>query len=164
MTYRINVGDAIPDFQTKDEEGNVIRMSDLLGNPIVLYFYPKDDTPGCTKEACAFRDEMDAFDGLDALVIGVSPDNARSHLKFIENHDLNFTLFTDEQYDLCKKFDVLRESDKGGEKKTSVERTTFVIDPEGIITWIERPVNVEGHSSRVLKALEEMHDFFFEND
>ena len=149
MAYKLNAGDQIPSFKIKDHEGFELDSEDLLGSPFVLYFYPKDETPGCTAEACSFRDNMDRLDGLDTLVIGVSPDSADSHARFIQKHNLNFTLLCDENKELSRKFDVLRENDK-------IERTTFVVDPQGVIQWIERPVNVEGHTERVIKAVMEM--------
>lgn len=147
MSYKLNVGDTIPSFKIKDNEGYELTDEDLVGSPLVIYFYPKDNTPGCTKEACAFRDSMERLDSLDALVIGVSPDNHESHDAFIKDQKLNFTLLSDENLELCKKFDV----HKG---LLGIERTTFVIDGEGIIQWIERPVSVSGHVDRVIKALE----------
>jgi thioredoxin-dependent peroxiredoxin len=156
MDYRINVDDAIPDFKAKDEEGNELTAEDLFGTPVVLYFYPKDDTPGCTKEACHFRDSMDRLSKEDVVVIGVSPDNAASHQKFIQKHGLNFSLLTDESHDLSKKFDVLKITEVNGQKKMGYERTTFLIDRDGIVRWIERPVNVEGHVERVIDALKDL--------
>lgn len=148
MPRRINLGDAIPIFKTRDNEGEELIWEDLIGSPVVLYFYPKDNTPGCTKEACAFRDKMPDFDFQDTLVIGISPDNAASHEKFIETHNLNFTLIPDVKLDLCRKFGVIKS-----ENPVTIERTTFVADSEGIVRWIERPVDVEGHAERVLKAV-----------
>jgi len=153
MDYKINIGDAIPDFNAKDEEGYELTAEDLLGTPVVLYFYPKDDTPGCTKEACSFRDSMERLDQADVLVIGVSPDSAESHQKFIEKHRLNFSLLSDESHDLSKRFDVLKETEANGQTKLSYERTTFLIDRDGIVRWLERPVTVDGHVDRVLAAL-----------
>lgn len=150
MGYKLNVGDRIPHFKTKDNEGYDLTDEDLIGSPTVVYFYPKDDTPGCTKEACSFRDNMTQMDSLDTLVIGISPDNSDSHQNFIEKHSLNFTLLPDEKKELCKKFDVLKDN--------NVERTTFVIDADGFIRWIERPVNLEGHIERVLKAIRALED------
>ena len=153
MDYRINVGDAIPDFKAKDEEGFDLNAEDLFGTPVVIYFYPKDDTPGCTKEACSFRDKMHRLEKEDIVVLGVSPDSAASHQKFIEKHQLNFSLLTDESHEICRKFDVFREKESNGKKKMGVERTTFLIDRDGIVRWIERPVSVEGHVDRVIEAL-----------
>jgi len=156
MISEPDVGDRIPAFATKDYEGIELESEDLIGSPFVLYFYPKDDTPGCTLEACSFRDSMDMFDDLETTVIGVSPDDAASHAKFIQKHGLNFTLLCDEKMSLAKKFGAVREKDVDGKKTLGILRSTFVIDSAGIIRWLERPVNVEGHSERVLKAVERL--------
>lgn len=153
MSSKINVGDGIPSFFIKDNEGYELTEEDLLGSPFVLYFYPKDNTPGCTLEACSFRDNMEQFDLHDILVIGVSPDGADSHNSFAQKHGINFTLLSDENLDLCRKFDVLREKIIDGKSILTVERTTFVVDSDGVIVWIERPVNVDGHVERVLEAI-----------
>lgn len=153
MQYKINVGDRIPRFKAKDQEGFEYTEEDLLGGPTVIYFYPKDDTPGCTKEACSFRDHLPNFDTLSVVVLGVSPDHANSHQAFIQKHKLNFTLLCDEHLDLAKKFDVLREKVIEGKKTHTFERTTFVVDAQGVIRWIERPVAVDKHVERVLEAL-----------
>lgn len=153
MFYKLNIGDKMPAFKAKDSTGHVYSSEDVMGGPVVIYFYPKDETPGCTKEACSFRDHISSFDECDAILIGISPDDAKSHESFIEKNNLNFTLLSDESLDICHKFDVLRE---GSDGKPRLERTTFVIDSRGIITWIERPVNVDGHTERVLKALKEI--------
>lgn len=148
MPYRINIGDAIPLFRAVDQEAESILTEDLIGSPVIIYFYPKDDTPGCTKQACSFRDKIYEFDASDTLVIGISPDGIDSHRNFMEKHQLNFTLIPDTKQELCRKFDVIRS-----ENPLKIERTTFVADSEGIIRWIERPVEVEGHVERVLKAV-----------
>lgn len=152
MPYQINVGDAIPAFKIKDMEAYELTDDDLIGSPLVLYFYPKDDTPGCTKEACDFRDKMDRLDAMDVLVIGISGDSSESHEQFSSKHHLNFTLLPDITKEMCKKFDVLHGTFGG------VERTTFVIDSDGIIRWIERPVNVSGHVDRVINAIQQMSE------
>lgn len=156
MSYKLNVGDKMPTFKAKDSSGHSFSSEDVMGGPVVIYFYPKDETPGCTKEACSFRDNMDHFDEYDAILLGISPDGAQSHESFIENHDLNFTLLSDESLDTCRKFDVIREKNVNGKMAPSLERTTFIIDSRGIIRWIERPVNIEGHTERVLNALQEI--------
>jgi len=153
MQYRINLGDAIPQFSAKDQEGFEITTEDLFGSPVVLYFYPKDDTPGCTKEACSFRDNRARLEKYDVVVIGISPDSEASHRQFIEKHALNFTLLQDPKQEVCKKFDVIREDDKGN---IFLERTTFFIDRDGIVQWLERPVNVEGHVDRLIAAIEKL--------
>lgn len=155
-TQQIKVGDKIPQFTIHDHEGMEIETDDLIGSPFVLYFYPKDDTPGCTKEACSFRDNMEKLDQLDTLVIGVSPDNASSHNKFIDKHELNFTLLCDEDLSLARKFGAIQEVDAGGKKSTGIQRATFIVDSSGIVRWIEKPVNVEGHADRVIKAVEQL--------
>lgn len=153
MKYKINIGDAIPFFKGKDQEGFEITTEDLLGTPVVLYFYPRDDTPGCTKEACSFRDSMERLTDYDVAVIGVSPDSVDSHQKFISKYELNFTLIADDKQEISKKFDVIQEKMMYGEKKMGVERTTFLLDRDGIVKWLERPVSVEGHVDRVIEAV-----------
>ncbi len=155
MSYRIQVGDAIPTFTAKDQEGNVITSEDLIGTPVVLYFYPKDNTPGCTQEACAFRDHMEKLAAFDVAVVGVSPDSESSHQKFIEKNNLNFTLLTDEKQELCNKFGVIQQLQMAGKPYMGVERTTFLIDRDGIVVWLERPVKVDGHIERVIAAIHE---------
>lgn len=150
MAYKVNVGDPLPEFRIKDNEGYELTNEDLVGSPVVLYFYPKDETPGCTAEACSYRDNMEQFDALDVLVIGISPDNAESHEKFTTNHDLNFTLLSDEKLQLARTFDAVKDN--------KIERTTFVIDSNGIIRWIERPVNITGHVDRVIQAVQDLED------
>lgn len=145
-------GDKIPKFTVKDFQGESVSTDDLIGSPFILYFYPKNGTPGCTDQACQFRDEMDNFDDMDILVIGVSADNEESHKKFIEKEELNFPLLSDEKYDMAKAFGVFQEKD--GVK--SVVRSTFLCDDEGLILWVESPVNVEGHAERVLNAIDEI--------
>lgn len=150
MTHIPEVGDKIPDFSIRDYEGIELESEDLIGSPFILYFYPKDDTPGCTKEACAFRDAIDIFDNCDTTVIGVSPDSADSHAKFIKKHNLNFTLLCDEDMALARKFGAVKDQGAG------ILRSTFIIDSAGKIRWIERPVDVEGHADRVIKALQSL--------
>lgn len=150
----LTVGASIPDFEIFDSEGNCICNEDLLGSLVVLYFYPKDETPGCTQEACDFRDAATLLDEQGVILLGASPDNADSHQRFCQKHSLNFSLLVDEDKTLCTLFGVLKEKDKEGKKVFGVERTTFVIDEKGIIRWIERPVSVDGHVDRVLKAVQ----------
>ena len=145
----LKVGDKTPEFQTVDSEGTPFTLEDLLGSTTVLYFYPKDETPGCTKEACDFRDKMADLERRGILIIGVSPDTLESHQKFIEKHELNFCLLSDPSLEMCGLFEVLSE-------KKAVVRTTFIIDEKGIIRWIEQPVTVENHTARVVKALDEL--------
>ncbi len=151
MQYKLNVGDKMPNFSCLDQDGKKVSSSDLLGAPLVLYFYPRDNTPGCTVQACSFRDSLANLQEIHCNVIGISPDNAASHTQFIQEHQLNFTLLCDENMEICNKFDVVHP--KGEKKEIKVERSTFLIDREGIIRWIERPVNVVGHVERVLENL-----------
>lgn len=144
----LKIGDAIPDFKVKDFEGETVTQEDLLGSPFVLYFYPKDETSHCTKEACDFRDTMEGFDDLDILIVGVSPDNAESHKKFVAKHELNFPLLCDEKKEMARAFGAAKEDG-------SIIRSTFLCDEDGIIQWIEQPVSVDGHVERVLEAVEE---------
>lgn len=150
MAYKLNIGDRLPRFRAKDQDGDDVNSEDLLGFPAVVYFYPKDGTSICTNEACSFRDHKSPFDELECRVIGISPDSAASHQSFINKNNINYTLLVDENKELCKQFDVLKPDAEG---HLAVERTTFVIDADGTIVWIERPVNVEGHAERVLQAL-----------
>ena len=145
----LKLGDALPKFKSTDQDGETISREDLLGSPFVLYFYPKDDTPGCTKEACEFRDVMDSFDDVEILVVGVSPDSSESHKKFIEKHELNFPLIADPKKQLCEKCGVLGADG-------NVVRTTFIFDEDGIVQWLESPVNIAGHVQRVIAAIQEV--------
>ncbi len=147
------IGQLAPGFYAKDSKENLISPDSLLGHPYVLYFYPKNDTPGCTKEACDLRDQKEQLDQLDTLVIGISPDSAASHNKFIAKHALNFILIPDPYYELCSLFGVWEEKKMFGQTKWGVTRTTFVIDTKGIIRWLEKPVQVEGHAQRIIQAL-----------
>lgn len=142
---KIKTGDPIPEFKVKDHEGYDLTNEDIMGVPTVIYFYPKDETPGCTKEACDFQNNIRKFDELDTLILGVSPDSVESHKKFIDNHDLEFTLLSDEDMNMCKSFGVVN--------KGAIVRSTFVIDMEGIVKWKEKSVDVEGHTDRVIKAV-----------
>lgn len=152
----LSVGDKIPEFEAIDSEGTPVSPEDLLGSITVLYFYPKDDTPGCTKEACDFRDKMHELDTRGIIILGCSPDGLASHQKFIDKHGLNFTLLADETKELCEKFDVLKEKDMAGKHFVGVERTTFIIDEKGIIRWIERPAQVEGHIDRIIHIIDQI--------
>lgn len=146
----IETGDKIPSFTLNDQQGDPIHSNDLLGSPFVLYFYPKDNTPGCTQEACSFRDHMEKMDDLDVVVIGISPDSPESHQNFIDKHELNFTLLCDEKMELAKKFGAVKP--EGG-----ILRSTFLCDAGGVVRWLERPVKVDGHTERVIEAIEALY-------
>lgn len=154
MGNLLKIGDSIPSFKAKDFEGEPITKEDLLGAPFVIYFYPKDDTPGCTQEACSFRDLMESFDDMNVMVVGVSPDSPESHQKFMEKHELNFPLISDKDFALSKSFGAVKEKDGS----LSVQRSTFLCDEEGVVQWVESPVQVDGHVERVLDAIVKVYD------
>lgn len=156
MNQSISVGQTAPAFHVKDSKGNPISSKLLLGRPYVIYFYPKDDTPGCTTEACDLRDIKDQLNELNVSVIGISPDSDVSHNAFIEKHHLNFPLISDPQHELCSLFGVWEEKTVFGKKGFGVVRSTFIIDAKGMVAWIEKPVQVKGHADRILQALQEM--------
>ena len=149
----IEVGKPAPDFTLQDQLGKKVTLSKLKGSPIVLYFYPKDDTPGCTKEACAFRDAFAEYEKLGAKILGVSPDSAESHAKFINKHELPFTLLADTEHRVCEAYGVWKEKNMYGRKSMGVERTSFVIDPKGVVRQVFPRVKVDGHSDAVLTAI-----------
>jgi peroxiredoxin Q/BCP len=146
-------GQKAPNFTLSDQDGNAVTLSSYKGTPVVLYFYPKDDTPGCTAEACAFRDARQEYEQAGAKVIGVSPDNVASHVKFARKHDLSFMLLADVDKHVCETFCVWKEKSMYGKKYMGVERTTFLIDREGLIRKIFPKVSVTGHAKEVLEAL-----------
>lgn len=147
-----DVGDKAPDFNMATDGGGTVSLAGLKGRKIVLYFYPKDDTPGCTKEACAFRDAMPDFSGVDAEIIGVSKDPVAKHDKFKTKYDLPFTLASDEESDVCERYGVWVEKNMYGKKYMGIERATFLIDGDGKIRNVWRKVKVPGHADEVLAA------------
>jgi peroxiredoxin Q/BCP len=147
------VGAKAPAFSAPDQSGKIVSLSDFASRTVVLYFYPKDDTPGCTVEACSFRDEFSAFKKKGAVVIGVSPDNAKSHTKFIEKFTLPFTLLVDSENKIAEAYGVWVEKNMYGKKYMGVERSTFVIDPQGKLSAIYRKVKPAEHTAEVLAGL-----------
>lgn len=147
------VGEDAIDFTLARDGGGEIQLSDLKGKPVVLYFYPKDDTTGCTKEACGFRDALPDFQKLDAEIIGVSPDSVKKHDKFKEKYDLPFILAADEEKQVVQAYGVWVEKSMYGRKYMGVERSTFLISADGKIAASWRKVKVPGHVEAVLKAL-----------
>ena len=149
----LKVGSKAPDFTVLTDAGEKLKLSSLKGKKVVLYFYPKADTPGCTKQACGFRDEMPSFAGADAVILGVSPDPVKAVAKFKEKYALPFNLLADEDHAVAEKYGVWAEKSMYGKTYMGVARTTFIISPEGKITHIFPKVKVEGHSAEVLAAL-----------
>ena len=145
-------GDIAPDFTVKDHAGKEVKLSDLRGQKVVLYFYPKDDTPGCTKEACSFRDANDIFGEKGIKVFGVSADDAASHQNFISKFSLPFPLLADTDYSVAKSYNSYGDKEYGGKIYTGVLRKTFLIDEQGKIKKIFNDVNVEAHADEVLEA------------
>jgi len=150
----LSVGDRAPDFELPSSSGKPVKLSSMKGKSVVLYFYPQDDTSGCTREACAFRDNLPKFGGLDAVILGVSKDSLASHAKFINKYSLNFTLLSDEDLMAHRLYDTWKEKNNYGRTYMGTERSTFVIDPNGKIKKIFRRVKVDGHESEVLAALQ----------
>lgn len=151
----LNVGEKAPDFFLDASDGKKYSLKDFKGKKVVLYFYPKDDTSGCTKEACSFRDNLSAIKRRGAIVIGVSPDGLKAHDKFITKYDLNFPLLSDESKEMLQNYGVWKEKSMYGRKYMGVERTTFILDEKGKISHIFPKVKVDGHTDEILKALSE---------
>jgi len=152
----LKVGHKAPSFKLKNQDGKTISSSDLKGKPIVLYFYPKDDTSGCTKEACNFRDEFPKFGKMKAEIIGVSADSVESHKKFTEKYKLPFNLLSDEKKEVVEKYGVWKEKNMYGRKYMGIVRTTFIIDASGKISNIFPKVKVDKHNQEVMEALKEL--------
>ncbi len=154
--YTLNVGDIAPDLMRPISPEGTINVAKLQGHWLVLYFYPRDNTPGCTTESCAFRDAVETELGQKAMVIGVSRDSPASHARFIEKQALNFPLISDEDEALCLAFDVIQMKNMYGKKVRGIERSTFLINPEGVVCHCWRKVRVKGHVEAVLETLDDM--------
>lgn len=146
------VGDKAPNFEMNTDGDGKITLSDIKGYNVIVYFYPKDDTPGCTKEACEFRDAFPDFSSLDAKIVGVSKDTVAKHNKFKAKYDLPFQLAADEDGYVCDSYGTWVEKSMYGKKYMGIERATFLIDKEGVIRGIWRKVKVKGHVEEVLEA------------
>jgi peroxiredoxin Q/BCP len=149
----IEKGSVAPDFELLDDSGTIRRLSDFRGKPVVLYFYPKDDTPGCTTEACNFRDDYSAYEAAGVTILGVSPDSVKSHVKFKSKFNLPFLLLADEEHKVCEMYDVWALKKYMGREYMGVLRTTFLIDAEGQIVKVYENVKPADHSAEVLMEL-----------
>lgn len=156
MSVWIEAGQKAPDFTLTADNGSKVRLADFKGRPVVLYFYPKDDTPGCTREACAFRDRQPKFGKLAAAVLGVSADSIESHAKFRDKYRLNFPLLSDNDHAVAEKYGAWREKNMYGKKSMGIVRSTFLIDESGKVVKVWKRVKVDGHDEQVLAALAEL--------
>jgi peroxiredoxin Q/BCP len=156
MSDWVETGKKAPDFTLPADDGTKVKLKDLRGKPVVLYFYPRDDTPGCTKEACAFRDQQAALKKHGAVVLGVSTDDVASHVKFRDKYKLNFPLLADVDHTVAEKYGAWREKNMYGKKSWGIQRSTFLIDAEGTIRRVWPRVQVDGHDEAVLTALKEL--------
>jgi thioredoxin-dependent peroxiredoxin len=148
----IEENDIAPDFSTKNQDNKDIKLSDYRGQKVVLYFYPKDDTPGCTKEACSFRDADDVYSQKNIKVFGVSTDSEKSHQKFISKYSLPFDLLADTEKEIVTAYGVYGEKSMYGKKYMGINRTTFLIDEQGKVVKVFKKINVSEHASEVLEA------------
>lgn len=150
-------GEQAPNFSLQNENGEVVSLEDFANEKyVVLYFYPKDSTPGCTTQACDFRDHYEDFSELDAVILGVSPDGEKSHQKFIGKHGLPFSLLIDDEHEVAKKYDVWKPKKMFGREFMGIERSTFLINPEGKVVKEWRKVRVKGHIEEALDTLKEI--------
>ena len=153
MEKELNIGNQAPDFTLTSDRGEKVSLKQFRGKQVVLYFYPKDDTPGCTREACDFRDSITPIAKAGAVVMGVSLDDQAAHQKFIKKYGLPFTLLCDTETTVSKAYGVYKEKNMYGRKYWGIERTTFIIDKDGKIKQVFRKVKVDGHRDEVLEAL-----------
>ncbi len=148
----VEIGKAAPNFNKPTDGGGSLSLKDLKGRKVILYFYPKDDTPGCTKEACGFRDSLPDFSGAGAEIVGVSKDSAAKHDKFKDKYDLPFTLVSDDDGSICEAYGTWVEKSMYGKKYMGIDRATFLIDEKGVVRQVWRKVKVTGHVEEVLEA------------
>lgn len=154
MADFVEEGATAPAFALKADDGTTVKLSSLKGSPVVLYFYPKDDTPGCTKEACAFRDAQAKLAKFGAKVLGVSPDPVADHVKFRAKYQLNFPLLADPDHQVADAYGAWREKNMYGKKSMGIQRSTFLIDAQGKVAKVWKRVQVDGHDQQVLEALQ----------
>ena len=153
MPVTLAKGDQAPDFELADQDGTIHRLSDYAGQTVVLYFYPRDDTPGCTKQACSLRDDMSEISDEGAVVLGVSTDSAESHQKFRAKYELNFPLLVDAEAEVATRYGAWGEKTLYGRKSIGMTRATFVIGPDGALTKVWKRAKAADHGQAVLKAL-----------
>jgi peroxiredoxin Q/BCP len=151
----LNIGDKAPGFELKTDNGDVRRLEDFLGKKVVLFFYPKANTPGCTVEACEFRDDYGEFEGIQAEILGISPDTVRRQLNFKNKFDLPFTLLADADHEVAELYGVWGWKQFMGRDYEGVNRTTFIIDEDGMLAHVFEDVKPEGHSAEVMEVLRE---------
>jgi peroxiredoxin Q/BCP len=156
MSDWVEEGKRAPAFTLKVDDGSTVRLSDFEGQPVVLYFYPKDDTPGCTREACAFRDQHKELKKLGAAVLGISPDSVDSHAAFRDKFRLNFPLLADADHKIAEKYGAWREKNMYGKKSMGIQRSTFLIGPDGKVAKVWKRVKVDGHDEKVIEAIQEL--------
>jgi peroxiredoxin Q/BCP len=153
MSESVVEGAKAPNFTLPDQDGKLVKLSEFQGREVVLYFYPRDDTPGCTREACGFRDSFSEIKRKGAVILGVSRDDQDSHQKFISKYNLPFTLLSDKDSQVSKMYGVYKLKNLYGKESWGIERSTFIIDEKGILKKIFRKVSVDGHTTEVLDAL-----------
>ena len=156
MADWLEEGSKVPAFTLEADDGSKVKLSDFKGSPVVIYFYPADDTPGCTREACAFRDRKAELTKLGVKVVGVSPNTAASHVKFREKYQLNFPLLVDADHKLAEAWGAWREKNMYGKKSMGIVRSTFLIDGQGKLFKVWRSVKVDGHDAKVIEAVQEL--------
>jgi peroxiredoxin Q/BCP len=152
---RLEAGDKAPKFKLPDHDGKPVSLSDFKGDPVVVYFYPADDTPGCTKEACQFNDNLRAFSRSGTKVVGISPDGAAKHVKFREKYGLKFPLLSDPEHTVMEAYGAWGEKTMYGKKTVGTIRSTFLIDGKGVVTRAWYNVRADGHAAKVLEELKE---------
>jgi peroxiredoxin Q/BCP len=152
----LQVNTTAPDFIAFNDKNEEIKFSSLFGKWIILYFYPKDNTSGCTKEACSFQENYSDLAKHNAVVVGVSPDSVKSHQRFKEKYGLNFSLIADPDKSICNLFDVIGEKSLYGKKYFGVVRTTYIINPKGEIAWVNPKVKVDGHTQEIINVLKSL--------
>jgi peroxiredoxin Q/BCP len=157
MSDWIEEGEKAPDFTLSADDGAKVKLSALQGSPVVLYFYPKDDTPGCTREACSLRDRSKELKKLGAQVLGVSPDDVDSHVQFRDKFRLNFPLLADVDHRVAEKYGAWREKNMYGKKSMGIQRSTFLIDAKGKVAKVWKAVQVDGHDQQIIDALKSLN-------